>query len=191
MTAPIPAALAERPTVGGLACPWVNVTLADGGCDFRTTHQAKWMQCWQQGLCQTCGEPLATPQAFLGGPNQAAPGGYFTEPPLHPWCAAYATRACPMVAGRMSHYAARQALADSKRGAKCPDPGCDCAGWVPHDPENSSSHGGEPAHPWFAVWADGWSLAVTPEGRLLGGIPSGVRRTRQVSHPTVSGGDPS
>jgi len=114
---PIPATLEHRPTVGGLVAPWVNVALADGGVDFRTTHHSKWQRCWVEGLCQTCGEPLTRrPVVLLGGPNQIQPGGYFAERPLHPECAAYATRACPMVAGRRTHYAEHEPLAAGARG---------------------------------------------------------------------------
>ncbi|HEX5347897.1 MAG TPA: hypothetical protein VFW64_12485 [Pseudonocardiaceae bacterium] len=176
----IPVSLAHRPTVGGLVAPWVNVTLADGGIDFRTTHHAKWVQAWTQGVCQTCGEPLRLrPVVFLGGPNQLAT--YFTEPPLHSWCAAYAEQACPMVAGRLPTYADREELAHGKRGQTCPDPGCDCGGWTPHP--GGSTHYGAPAHEWWAVWAHDWTLAASPEGELLGGVPTGQVKRRLVSTP--------
>jgi hypothetical protein len=178
-TPPIPARLAYRPTVGEVVIPWVNVRLADGGVDFRTTHRRRWEQAWQQGVCQVCGTPLdVRPVVLLGGPNQIA--SYFTEPPLHPECARYAGQACPMVAGRMSAYPDRPLVSLGSRGTKCPEPGCDCSGWVPH-PGTGANHGGEPAHDWWAVWCDNWNLAATPEGRLLGGVPVGERRRRLVS----------
>lgn len=178
---PIPAALAHRPTVGALVKPWVNVELADGGVDFRSTHGARWKRCWQEGICQVCALPLIErPVVLLGGPNQLET--YFTEPPLHPWCTAYVTRACPMVAGRMSHYPDRPKVAHGRRGGVCPVPGCDCGGWVPSE-AFSGDHGGEPAHEWYAVWARSWTVAVSPDGRLLGGVPQGVHRTRVVSLP--------
>lgn len=69
--------------------------------DFRSAHQSRWERCWRNGICQVCAQPLdAPPYVFLGGPDQIA--HYFTEPPLHPWCAAYVTQACPMVVGRMA-----------------------------------------------------------------------------------------
>lgn len=179
---PIPAALLHRPTVGGLVKPWVNVELADGGVDFRATHNARWQRCWREEICQVCAEPLTQrPLVFLGGPNQLE--NYFSEPPLHPWCMRYASRACPMVAGRMSHYPARARLSEGKRGDRCSKPGCDCEGWVPHPGQDAVDHGGEPAHEWYAVWADSFALAMSPEGRLLGGVPQDIRRTRLVSRP--------
>lgn len=177
---PIPAALAHRPTIGGLVIPWVNIRLADGGVDFRGIHNRKWVEAWTRGLCQVCALPLTQPVVLLGGPNQLA--SYFDEPPLHPWCAAYTTRACPMVAGRLARYADRPQLAYGRRGAVCPEPGCECVGWTPHDPGRPGSRG-EPAHPWWAVWCRDYAQAVTPSGRLLGGAPVGELRRRQVSSP--------
>lgn len=176
---PIPVALVHRPTIGGLVAPWVNVQLADGGIDFRTTHYKKWVQAWTEGICQTCGRPLRRESVFFGGPNQLE--HYFSEPPLHPECAAYAKQACPMVAGRMATYSDRPELANGPRGATCPEPGCDCGGWVPHD--GGMAHPGAPAHEWWEVWATGWNFVITIERRFLGGVPTGVLRKRLISTP--------
>jgi hypothetical protein len=186
---PIPLALAHRPTVGGLVVPWVNITLADGGVDFRGIHNSKWLRAWQAGLCQVCGNPLLGHVAvvLLGGPNQLA--SYFDEAPLHPWCASYTAKACPMVAGRLERYAARPQVSEGHRGKACPEPGCDCGGWQHHGP--ARPHGGDPAHQWWAVWCRSYSLAVTPQGRLLGGVPVDERRRRLISSPaavTTGGG---
>jgi hypothetical protein len=91
---PIPLSLAHRPVRGGLAQPWVNVQLADGGSDFRSTHRAKAERAWRECLCQSCGQ-LASPSAVLVcGPRQIL-SGRFDEPPACPPCALYASRACP------------------------------------------------------------------------------------------------
>jgi hypothetical protein len=179
---PIPAALAHRPTVGGLVIPWANVALADGGVDFRSAHHSKWVRCWVHGICQTCGLPLDTPVVLLGGPNQL--DSYFDEPPLHPWCAAYVIKACPMVAGRQERYADRRHVSEGHRGKTCPEPGCQCGGWVPHTTADSA---GQPDHQWWAVWCRSWTLAATPQGRLLGGVPNGELRRRLVSTPPGGG----
>ncbi|MCW2674816.1 MAG: hypothetical protein JWP14_3405 [Frankiales bacterium] len=176
---PIPLALAHRPTLGGLAVPWVNITLADGGVDFRGVHNTKWQQAWRDSICQTCGLPLDGLSVFLGGDRQVA--GYFDEPPLHPVCAAYATKACPMVAGKLSHYAKGDSPSETSRGHVCPDEGCDCEGWRPTPGLPQTEHGGEPAHDWWAVYAEQWDLAVSPGGRLLGGIPRPPLRKRLVT----------
>lgn len=179
---PIPAQLAHRPTLGGLVVPWINVTLADGGADFRSPHRARVDRCWMERLCQTCGERLGARCVLFGGPRQIAPGGYFDEPPMHPACAVYARQACPMVAGRLATYAAGPRLSEGRRGAVCPEPGCDCGGWVLTDGTN---RGGEPAHPYWEVWADPSLivLAVTPEGRLLGGAVPHPVRVRLIETP--------
>lgn len=185
---PVPQCLAHRPTVGGLVIPWVNVQLADGGCDFRGIHNSKWVKAWTEGWCQTCGRQLnrAEPVIFLGGPNQIAEGGYFTEPLLHPECAAYAQQACPMVAGRQSHYAKHQHTASTARGAACYDPDCACGGWLPTPGLEDGTPYGEPAHEWFAVRAIGWSAAVAPDGHLIGGVPTRVLRTRRLTRPVIA-----
>jgi len=54
---PIPATLASRPVKGGLAYPWVNVELADGGADYRSTHYARYEKAWTECRCQSCGQP--------------------------------------------------------------------------------------------------------------------------------------
>jgi hypothetical protein len=181
-TPAIPARLASRPTSGGLVHPWVNVELADGGIDYRSPHYARVARAWRARLCQVDGQPHDTWLVFLAGPNQLREL-VFDEPPVHPECAAYAQQACPMVAGRMSHYADRARVAEGARGATCPDPSCGCEGWVPHP--GGTDSGGDPAHAWYAVWARGYTLALTPEGDVHGGAvhPRDVVRVRLVSTP--------
>ena len=191
---PIPVRLAHRPTVGGLVQPWVNVVLADGGVDFRQTRGKQWRDAWTKRLCQVDGHPHGELMVFLGGPNQIAEGGFFDEPPLHPECAAYAMRACPMISGRMSHYRSAPSVTEGKRGQACDVPGCDCGGFVATEQvlhgdgsvtnrlaEEQARSGGEPAHAWYAVTARSYRLAMTPDGQLLGGVPTGVLRTKEVA----------
>ena len=197
---PIPMRLAGRPTVAGLVRPWVNIVLADGGLDFRQTHGTNWRNAWLNRLCQVDGQKLAAPLVFLGGPNQIAEGGFFDEPPLHPECAAYAMKACPMISGRMSHYRAAPSATEGRRGQTCPDPGCGCGGYLASDQVLDGKGGltvrpavdraapaGDPAHAWFAVYARSYRLAMTPEGRLLGGVPTGVVRIRELNASEQSG----
>lgn len=158
-TPPIPASCADRPVVGGLAAPFVNIRLADGGVDFRTPHQATYERCWRDGLCQTCGRPLTPLVVFFGGPRQVRTRR-FDEPPLCTPCAVYASQACPMVAGRMSHYADRERLSEGKRGHVCPDAGCGCDGFTEADPDAYDASG-EPAHDWFAVYVRRGDWAIT------------------------------
>ena len=112
---PIPASCADRPVIGGLVAPFVNLRLADGGVDFRSPHTAKYEQCWKRGLCQTCGQPTGSPAVVFGGPNQMR-SGHFDEPPLCAPCALYASRACPMVSGRLERYAVQDRVSAGQRG---------------------------------------------------------------------------
>lgn len=179
---PIPARLEHRPTLGGVVLPWANVHLADGGVDFRAHHRARHEACWTRGLCQARGETLTHPVVLLGGPNQLR-RLLFDEPALHPECAAYTSRACPMVAGQRTHYADRALVTHGPRGAACYIPGCDCSGWV--ETPGGSSAGGSPAHEWYAVYVRTFVVAVRPDGGLIGGAcqPSDVLTVRLVSEP--------
>ena len=67
---PIPRTCELRPTQAGYVVPWANVTLGDGGVDFRAAHQTRWRACWEHRLCQVCGQPLMSPCVLFGGPAQ-------------------------------------------------------------------------------------------------------------------------
>jgi hypothetical protein len=147
---PIPASCVDRPTVGGLVAPFVNIRLADGAVDFRSPHQATYERCWQEDLCQTCGQDSGPVVVLFGGPNQLRTRR-FDEPPLCIPCALYASKACPMVSGRMPRYADRERLSEGRRGHVCPDSSCGCGGMVAADP-NAQDAAGAPAHDWFALY---------------------------------------
>ncbi len=181
---PVPARCATRPlTPDGLVVPWGNVQLADGGCDFRSHHHRKWLSCWREGRCQVCGQPPTELMVMLCGPRQLEQL-LFDEPPVHPECAVYVTQACPMVAGERERYRAGDNLAARSRGAVCPDPGCDCGGWVRH-PGTGGGPGGDPAHEWYAVTVRDYTLAMNPDRQVIGGVcsPDQVARVRLVSRP--------
>lgn len=185
---PIPATCESRPTLGGVVMPWANVELADGSVDFRAQHHNRVEACWRERRCQICGKPIPRPIVFLGGPRQVA-ALRFDEPPLHPECAVYASKACPMVAGRLEAYADRAPVTDGQRGKTCPDPGCDCGGWVPHPGLTAPEKGGDPAHDWYAVYASDYSLGVTKDrpNQVHSGVvaPFQVLAVRHVSTPGV------
>jgi hypothetical protein len=162
----------------------VNVQLADGGVDFRVAHHRKWGEAWTQWRCQTCGERLLRPTVLFGGPEQVA-RLLFDEPPLHPECALYASRACPMVAGRQERYRGSEPVSAGARGARCYVEGCDCGGWVPHPGPSSGATPNDPAHPWYAVYVSTYRLAYDEDGFLRGGAcdREHVLRVRLVSAP--------
>lgn len=182
----IPATCAARPTTGaGFVVPWANVQLADGGVDFRSQHDAKVQRCWRESRCQLCGKQVVPPIVLFGGPNQLA-ALEFDEPPLHPECAVYAAKVCPMVAGRMGHYRTGDTVTHGRRGAVCATPGCDCGGWVP-TPRLNVAEGGDPAHDWYAVYVSGYALGVNADQteHIKRGVvhPARVLFVRQVSTP--------
>lgn len=182
---PIPATCETRPTIGGVVKPWANVELADGGVDFRSQHESKVQRCWRECVCQICGTRIPRPMVFFGGPRQVA-ALQFDEPPMHPECAVYASQACPMVAGRIDRYAARDVVSNGHRGATCVEPGCDCGGWIP-TPGLTFSPGGDPAHDWYAVYVSDYAVAVTDDrpDRIHSGVvdQSQVLAVRHVSSP--------
>ena len=183
---PIPVTLAHRPVQGGLVVPWINLKLADGAYDFRAPHRAKVERCWTERRCQICGERIVGVLVLFGGPNQIDTMT-FDESPMHPVCATYASKACPMVAGRLATYAATPSVSQGRRGKTCPDPGCDCGGWVPSPGETPGANTGAPAHSYWSVWADDYVLAVRPDGTLHGGQLVGQpRRVRHVSDPPAA-----
>ena len=178
---PIPARCASRPTIGGRVIPWINVRLADGGVDFRAQHRARVKLALSEDLCQVCSEPLTSPLVLLGGPESLRKL-LFDEPPLHPECAVYTSHACPVVNGTATTLPTGPQLSHGKRGQTCYVKGCECGGWVPND--DGRKHTTEP-HPWFAVYATGFQIAVSPQGQLLGALlrPDQVRKVRLVSRP--------
>lgn len=182
---PIPATCEARPTTAGVVVPWANVQLADGGVDFRSQHERKVQRCWRECLCQICGNLIDPPIVLFGGPRQVA-ALQFDEPPLHPECAVYASKACPMIAGRQGHYATREVISAGHRGGVCPDPECDCGGWVP-TPGLIEPPGGDPAHNWYAVYISGYALGILEDrpDRVHAGIitPDQILAIRHVSSP--------
>jgi hypothetical protein len=158
---PIPASCGDRPTVGGLVAPFINIRLADGGVDFRSPHNKSVERCWVERLCQTCGKPLVHRAYLFGGPRQVSKR-HFDEPPLCVPCAVYASQACPMVAGRQPFYADRERLVDTRRGHRCADVTCGCGGFIDTFPD-SRDVSGEPAHAWYAllIRPGQWTVTVT------------------------------
>ncbi|GAB3156453.1 hypothetical protein GCM10027258_62910 [Amycolatopsis stemonae] len=180
---PIPARCAHRPTIGGRVIPWINVQLADGGVDFRSQHTARVRAALKARRCQVCAQPLTEPVVLLGGPT-ALRQLLFAEPPLHPECAVYTSRACPVVAGEATKAPTGRRLSEGGRGQRCFVKGCDCGGWVP-TPGGDGLHHELELYPWFAVYANTFNVAVSPDGDVLGALlmPADVLRVRLVSRP--------
>jgi hypothetical protein len=186
MTPGVPIRLESRPRQGGLVVPWVSVPLADGTYDFGNMHNTRASLCFTQTRCQIDGEKIQ-PQPivfFVSEPN--LDDMTTTEPPVHPECAAYSRHACPMVAGRMRRYRSSPSRSHGPAGGKCPEPGCDCGGWIP-TPGQSETNDGKPAERWFMVWCRDFAITVPDEEtrRLLaaGAIPTDVSIGAKILEP--------
>lgn len=164
---PIPAHLAHRPVRGGLVVPYLSMTTADGTAYLGQTRGKPVGECIVNRLCQICGRRLDPTRPLLFLVTQQNIDEAFTgEPALHPECAAYAIKACPMVAGRMPTYAKHQA---DHTGKPCSDPGCDCAGMVITAPGRA----GQPAPAaWFRAWYRDYAIAVADRtaGLVVGNV---------------------
>lgn len=172
----VPASCAHRPTIGGLVIPAVNVRLAGGGVDFRARHQTVLERSWLKTRCQVCDRPAGRPVVLFGGPDELA-AGQFDESPVCTACAAYTSRACPMIAGRQDRSPARPRLSEGRRGGACPDPACGCDGWVPLDTDQAEER---EARAWYAVFIDPAGYAVTVEE--TGTVRAGRRHRRIAVH---------
>ncbi len=157
---PIPASMAHRPVLGGVAVPWVNAELRDGGTDFRSPHTARYEKAWKDAVCQSCGNPIGSRVILVCSPRQLLTLR-FDEPPVCPPCVPYIARACPFVSGRSVTYPDRPRLTEGHRGEKCFDPACGCGGWAASDPEHSADMGGQPNLPWYAAWAGSRDYVIT------------------------------
>lgn len=166
MSPPIPARLAGRPTHRGLVIPWVSVVLSDGTPSLGNLHGTRAARALMEKLCQICGEHLED-TIVLFASLSAFTRGQTSEPGMHPECAAYSAKACPMVNGSMRHFQ----TVDRVTGQPCGEPGCDCGGWVSidrflTDQDERRENEGRPAEPWLAVWVHDYAVGVDPVTRV-------------------------
>jgi hypothetical protein len=153
--------LAHRPTRSGLVVPYISMTTADGTAHLGQTRGKAVGECIVQCRCQICGRPLdrSRPLLFLVT-QQNIDEGFTSEPALHPECAAYSIKACPMISGRMPTYAKHQA---DLTGLPCDEPGCRCAGIVSDVPGRA----GQPAPDWYRAWYRDYGIGVADKTRGL------------------------
>jgi hypothetical protein len=161
---PIPATIAQLPTVGGLVVPWVTPRTADGRYLLGAVDAAKTRTAIRQRLCGVCGHPLGDRLVLLVRESDLARFAS-TEAALHPHCAAYTTTACPMVAGRRSHYrtSAHQIGPDAVHGA------------------DVDQRLGAAAEPWHAVWLTRYDVTVVHGNPAASYLFSPPLRIRPVS----------
>ncbi len=104
---PIPVRVAHRPTLGGLAVPYVTPYTDDGRRLFGGVDPHRQWQCLTQRRCGVCGLPLGrglVDRLVLLMRLSDLPAQRTSEPALDPVCAAYTEAACPMIAGQLTHY---------------------------------------------------------------------------------------
>lgn len=186
MTAvPIPLRCAARPVQGGLVVPWVSAQLGDAGFDLGHLHTSKMNRAFAECRCQICGERITGRIVFFLS-DSALPTMHAGEPPLHPECAAYSAKACPMVDGRMPHYRTSLSRVYGPAGKHCNIPGCDCGGWT-ETSDSADTNRGRPAEPWHAVWCNDYAVTAPDEATAAllrkGRVPVGVSLGARIDHP--------
>jgi hypothetical protein len=162
---PVPQRCAERPLLGGLVVPYISL-VAEGRTHLGGTHGIRVAECVTHYLCQICGEALGEPPYLFLATQTMLDEGISGEPALHPECAAYSQKVCPMVNGSMATYSRHP---HDPSGKPCNLAGCDCGGWTSSDGENA----GKPAEPWFRVWVRGYAIGVREAGPVTVGNVTG------------------
>ncbi|MEU8265399.1 hypothetical protein AB0C02_32975 [Micromonospora sp. NPDC048999] len=172
-TPDIPLQLAGRPTVGGLVVPWITGRTPDGRYRFGAVDLHRQNRALTDRLCQTCGVQLGARMVFALRDSDlrllVSP-----EPGMHPVCAAYSATACPMLAGRMSHYRS------TSLAGQLADLGVLAHG----DP--ASLRAGALAEPWQLVWVTGYRPFTNPLTAQLAALllPEQILRVRPIDTPS-------
>lgn len=166
---PVPVYLTHRPTIAGLVVPYVTAQAADGRFLFGAIDPRRLIHCLAGFRCQVCGRRLERPVVLLMRRRDLT-RQCVSEPACHPVCAAYTTRACPMVAGRMGHYRSTPVrLAEQMTHAA-----------------DTAARLGQPAEVWYAVWLDGYHTIIDPINGLPAASFAGTR-PRRVRRITPTG----
>ncbi|MCA2230172.1 hypothetical protein [Nonomuraea aurantiaca] len=154
MSPRIPKRMAGCPVHGGLAVPEVAARHNDNRRPplFGINHPGRVNRLLAEKRCGGCGQPLSTrpggKYTLLIRPADFT-RGYSAEPALHPSdCAPYATKACPLLNGRMTSYRSTRRDLEAER---CGDPACDCRRWTNSD--DHEARAGATASPVYAAAA--------------------------------------
>lgn len=198
----IPRTLAHLPVIAGMAVPWITAVTADGRPVFGQIDGLRHTTCLLLRLCQVCGSAL-TSRIVLLVRDRDLSNQFTAEPGLHPWCAAYSMRACPMVAGRMDHYRATPRSLTAGPVHSAPDDGdndvlsalrdltafLDLAASL----HQHAARRGAPAVPWSAVWVSDYRLITDPMTRTVSAsfAHTPVLRVRRVSDLLTADDDPT
>jgi hypothetical protein len=144
----IPASLSHLPVVAGLIVPWITLQTPDGRPLFGSIDAGRREWCLWQSRCQICAAALEHPTVLFAR-EQDLLRRRTAEPGLHPWCAHYCARACPMLAGRQRHY-------------RRTDPDLPALLGLPQeairreDPAHTAARQAASAQTWFTVWVRGY-----------------------------------
>lgn len=161
---PVPVRLAHMPLLGGLVIPVISARHRGGQAAFGVNHPVNLPMCLLQRRCGVCGEPLGRKAVFLMRPADLWRNST-VEPGMHPECANYVTRACPMVSGHMTRYRRHR----SPRAYRCGDPACGCILWKPPGGYDSPRQGRD-ADPWYTLWTTVYETRYN-QGRLVAAFP--------------------
>lgn len=141
----IPVDLVRRALSSGLVVPWITPATAAGVHLFGKISDLSQYVCLSEDRCQVCGRPLPD-RAVLFARESDLAYQCTAEPATCPPCAAYSARACPMLAGRRSHYRASEhpALAGVPEAA------------------DQVLRQAAPAERWYAVWVRQYDVIAHP-----------------------------
>jgi hypothetical protein len=170
----IPPRLLHRPTVGGLVVPYTTLAMPDGRWRFGAIDYARQTQAFNEKLCQTCGTDLEDRIVFAMRDTDLRELTSH-EPGMHPECAVYSAKACPMLAGRMSHHQHTPAAAQLAK--------LDLAF---HGDPTTESRLGKPAARWSLAWTSGYRTYTHPRTRQLAALilPEQLLRVRPITAAT-------
>ncbi|MEW1843011.1 hypothetical protein AB0392_34155 [Nonomuraea angiospora] len=130
-----------------MVIPYITLRHADGTPEFGRVNTPKLAECIIERRCQLCARKLTDAAVLMARPQDFG-YGYVPEPAQHPECAAYATKACPMLSGRLPRH--RDRTRPQRRQCSRSD-ACWCG--EPPAPPNADAviRSGRAASPWYSV----------------------------------------
>ncbi len=141
----IPLHLQHRPTSSGLVVPVATPRTVDGRYLFGLLEDHRQRTLLIERRCQICGRPHGDRLILFARPVDLRQR-CTSEPGLCPPCAAYSSRACPMLAGRLHQYRDRPRTDEPE---------------TPDSPDTARRRG-HAADAWYAVWLDDYQVTPHP-----------------------------
>lgn len=148
MNVPTDTGLVHVPMHNGMVIPYIALRHLDGTLEFGQIDHDRVAECLSDQRCQLCAQPLADAAVLMVRPMDFG-AGYCPEPAQHPECAAYAIRACPMLAGRLRRHRDRT-RPQQRQCTAAAAAGCWCGKPVAPDLD-AIVRSGRPATPWYSV----------------------------------------